>query len=314
MKSLGRSLILVLGLVGPARSAVADFPDAIQLPNGFRPEGIAAQGFNIFMGSRGTGAVYRADIRTGVGAILVPPQTGRRANGLKYDPRTHYLFVAGNRTGQAFVYNADTGANVASFVLTTEATTLINDVVVTRDAAYFTDSFRPYIYRLPLNPGGLIPPGAVTTQILMQGDFVSVPDAINLNGIEAGPGAQFLIAGHDELGVLYKVDPATGVARIINLAGASLPGNDGLLLQGHTLFAVQNGLPYQITVIHLCADFSSGVINRHIADVRFDVPSTLVRRAGSFYVVNSRNGTSPGDETTEYQVLKVPGGAPDNDD
>src|SRR5688572_32716314 len=50
--------------------------------------------------------------------------------------------------GTAFVYDAETGAELASYQLTsTSPPTFVNDVVVTKDGAYFTDSFKPFLYR-----------------------------------------------------------------------------------------------------------------------------------------------------------------------
>ncbi|HET9908991.1 MAG TPA: hypothetical protein VFQ23_20240, partial [Anaerolineales bacterium] len=85
-------VVISLGAVGSA--AAAQFPDVIPLPNGFRPEGIAVgSGSTFYVGSIPTGAVYRGDLRTGEGDVLVPAQSGRAAIGLKYDDRTGLLFV-----------------------------------------------------------------------------------------------------------------------------------------------------------------------------------------------------------------------------
>ena len=52
------------------------------------------------------------------------------------------LFVAGGMTGNAFVYDANTGRDIASYRLS-RGGSFVNDVVVTRTAAWFTDSFKP---------------------------------------------------------------------------------------------------------------------------------------------------------------------------
>lgn len=71
----------------------------IPLPDGFQPEGIAVgTGTTFYVGSIPTGAVYRGDLRTGEGEVLVPAQTGRAAIGLKYHERAGLLFVAGGPT------------------------------------------------------------------------------------------------------------------------------------------------------------------------------------------------------------------------
>ena len=64
--------------------------------------------------------------------MLVEGQPGRSAIGIKVDRRNR-LFVAGGPTGMAFVYDARTGEDLASYRLTPEGTaaTFVNDVVVT---------------------------------------------------------------------------------------------------------------------------------------------------------------------------------------
>src|SRR5688500_15028570 len=126
-------------LAGPA------FPETFPVPPGSQPEGIAAgKGTTLYVGSRANGSVYRADARTGQGAVLVPGQDGRGAFGLKRAGK--HLFVAGGMTGFGYVYDARTGANVDAVDFDG---TFVNDVTVTRRAAYFTDSNKPLLYVYP---------------------------------------------------------------------------------------------------------------------------------------------------------------------
>src|SRR5215211_2633745 len=95
-------LMLVLCFTMVGNAFAAPFPDVIPLPNGFQPEGIASgEGTTFYVGSIPTGAIYQGELLTGEGAILVPAQEGRSATGLKYDPRTDLLYVAGGSTGFA---------------------------------------------------------------------------------------------------------------------------------------------------------------------------------------------------------------------
>ena len=74
------------------------FPDIISLPNGFGADGIAfGAGTTLFVGSYSSGAIWRGDVRTGTGALLVPPQSGRLACAVAYDARTNRLFAARKR-------------------------------------------------------------------------------------------------------------------------------------------------------------------------------------------------------------------------
>ena len=112
----------------------------IPLPDGWQPEGIAAgRGTSLYVGSIPTGAVWKGDARTGSGDVLVPGQPGvRSAIGIKVDRRDR-LFVAGGATGKAFVYDAATGADLASYQLAIPGVaTFVNDVAVTHKAAWFT--------------------------------------------------------------------------------------------------------------------------------------------------------------------------------
>src|SRR5574342_1324997 len=82
-------LLVALSLTMIGGTSAAPFLGVIPLPNGFRPEGIASgNGTTFYAVSLGTGAVYRGDLRTGDGAVLVPGQEGHIAVGLKFDART----------------------------------------------------------------------------------------------------------------------------------------------------------------------------------------------------------------------------------
>jgi hypothetical protein len=281
------------------------FARRIALPNGWQPEGITiGNGRYIYAGSLATGAVFRADLRSGRGVVLVAPQAGRTAVGLKLDERTDLLYVAGGATGSAFVYDADNGASVAAIQLTTAAQTFVNDAIVTRTAVYFTDSFRAVIYRVPLERDGDLPDPPAVEEIPLGGDFMHVAGQFNANGIEAAFDGRALIVVNSVLGTLYRVDPTTGVATLIDLGGGSVVNGDGILLRGRTLFVVQNQLN-QIAVVDLDFGLTSGRVVRTITDARFDVPTTVDSFGGSLYAVNARFGTPPTPDTT-YDIVRVP--------
>ena len=291
----------------------AVFPDTIALPNGWRPEGIAiGRGTTVYIGSIPTGAIFQADLATGRGSILVPPQPGRAAIGLSFDPRTNLIYACGGPTGAAFVYDAGTGATVATFQLTTVTPTFINDEIITRDAVYFTDSRQAALFKIPLLAGGRLAPDAAVTAIPLGGDFVQVAGVNNANGIEATANGKSLIVVNSALGTLYRVDPGTGDARLIDLGGVSVVNGDGLLLRGHTLFVVQNR-NNQIDVIKLDHRTETGALERVITNPRLDVPSTIDDFHGQLYLVNARFTTPPTADTT-YAIVRVGDGDDDDDD
>ncbi|KAB1187598.1 MULTISPECIES: superoxide dismutase [Haloferax] len=289
-----------LAVVGTGTAAAKSaFPAVIPLPIGFQPEGIVTGlGTDFFVGSLAGGAIYRGDLRTGSGDVFVPP-TGGPAVGLSHDARSNYLFVAGGPTGRASVYDADTGALVADYEL--QDSQFVNDVVVTRTAAYFTDSARPSLYRIPLGAGGDVPNQSAVEEIPLSGDFTSVA-GFNANGIDAPPNGKYLIVVNTSTGLLYKVDPASGDATEIDLGGETVTAGDGILLAGRTLYVVRNQLN-QIAVVTLDPDATAGEVVDVITNPLFDVPTTVTGFGNSLYAVNARFGTPPAN--AEYDVVRV---------
>jgi sugar lactone lactonase YvrE len=287
----------------PAAPGTTTFPEVIALPDGWLPEGIAVgRGSTFYSGSRANGAIYRGDLRTGEGSIFAPGATGRVAVGLSVDQRGRYLFVAGGPTGEAYVFDANSGALVATYVLTAPGT-FVNDVIVTRDAAYFTDSARPVLYRLALGPDGRVDPAMTIEEIDLGGDWQQVP-GFNANGIEATPNGEWLIVVNSTVGALYRVDPQTGETTQIDLGGASVTAGDGLLLQGSTLYVVRNQLN-TIVVIDLSSDLLQGTLTGQITSPLFDVPTTIAMFGSSLYAINARFSTPP-TPTTTYSIVRVP--------
>jgi sugar lactone lactonase YvrE len=304
------ALVLTAGLPATAKNKQS-FPDVFNVPNGWQPEGIAVgRGTSFYVGSLFNGAVYGGDLRTGEGAIVVPAQTdGRIAVGLDVDERSNAIFVAGGGPaiglpipGSGYVYDADTGAELANYSFNG---LFVNDVIVTKDAAYFTDSLRPVLYKVPLGPGGSLP--ASFEEIPLSGDFVQggFPSA---NGIVATPNGKTLILAHTEAASLYKVDPDTGVATEIDLGGAFVPSADGLVLAGKQLYVVQNFLN-RIGVVHLDSSLTSGVVGEPLTSPDYMIPTTADRFGNKIYAVNARFGEfTPGvpSPNLEFTVVGLP--------
>jgi len=293
-------VLLAVMLATPATGLAADrpFPSTIDLPSGFRPEGIAVgAGTTFYTGSLGGAGIYKGDLRTGEGAVFVPGES-RTFVGMKVDDRGR-LWVAGGGTGLGYVFDATTGAELAEFTFNS-APTFVNDVIVTKDAAWFTESQRPVLYRVDIAPDGTI--GTVTT-VDLTGKIEFVSGAFNLNGIAATPDGSTLIVVNSATGKLYTIDTETLAVREIDLGGVALTFGDGILLHGNTLYVVRNRLN-QIAVVRLSADLSSGSVAGVITDPGFDVPTTIARHGNSLYAVNARF-TTPPTATTTYTVVRV---------
>jgi sugar lactone lactonase YvrE len=184
---------------------------------------------------------------------------------MKHDARSNLLFVARGGSGMGTVYDTASADLVASYLFQA-APTFINDVVITREAAYFTDSQAPFLYRVALGPAG--EPAAVDTQIPLPGTF-------RTNGIAATPNGKHLFVVDGATAQLYLLDTLTHTPVPVDLGGDTLPNADGLWLDGKTLYVVQN-FRNQVAVVELSPDYLSGAIVGFITEPFTSNPSTKV--------------------------------------
>ena len=82
-----------------------------------------------------------------------------------------------------------------------------------------------------------------------------------------------------------------------------VPNGDGILLDGRTLYVVQNQLN-QIAKIRLAHGLTSGQIVGTITDSDFDIPATVDKLGKNLWAVNARFTTPPTPDTT-YSVVKT---------
>jgi sugar lactone lactonase YvrE len=192
------------------------------------------------------------------------------------------LFVAGGMSGQAYVYDTRTGATVATYQLTTSATTVINDVTVTKNGAWFTDSLQAQLYFIPVGGAGALGPSRT---LRVCGPAADLSGEFNLNSIAATANGKTLVVAHSGTGQLYTVDPTSGVSAAI--AGVGVPFVDGIVLEAGRLWAVQNFLN-QVSRIRLAPDLASGVVEEVITSALFQVPTTAARFGSRLAVVNAK--------------------------
>jgi hypothetical protein len=290
--------IAITALVVPASPATAQhLRDRIPLPNGFQPEGIDIARGEFYTGSLADGSIYRGDVRTGLGSVIIQPPAGRIAVGLKVHKK--FLYVSGGDTGDAYVYNTRTGADVQVYSFTPGG--FINDVVVTKKAAWFTDSFFPFLYRVPISRNGVPGDPSEVEAIPLTGDIV-YEDGFNVNGIDATPNGKTLIIVQSNTGKLFTVNHA-GVTSEIDLGGDDVASGDGILLDGRNLYVVQTFLNL-LAKVRLAPDLSSGEVVSRTGDEDFDIPTTVAEKGNVLYLVNARFTTPPTPET-EYWIAPI---------
>jgi hypothetical protein len=274
----------------------------IALPRGLQPEGITSDGDNTFyVGSLADGRVVTGDLRTGDTSVLVPGTDGRVAAGMQYDPRHDRLWVAGGPTGAVTVYDAASGEELGRWV--TPGSVFLNDVALTRDAVYVTDSGRDHLVVVPLGAGGRLPAADAATTLRLTGNMVVDPAAFNANGIRA-LSQDTLVLVQSNTATLFRVDAATGRTDAVELTEGELAGGDGLELGAGRLFVVRGGGDDTVAVVRLLGDGRSARVEHLVADADFDVPTTATFAAGSLWAVNARFGTEPS-PTTAYDVVRV---------
>lgn len=307
-RSLAAAL-LVVGLVSPAISPAAPaaaaearrpaLPERIELPDNFQPEGITTRGGPwAYLGSRRDGDIYAANLRTGKGRV-VSQGDGTPAVGLKLDRRGR-VWVAGGPDGDAKVVSTRTGRVLAHYDFTT-GTSFVNDVVLRKGAAWFTDSQRAVLYKVTPRHGRVST--ARVRTVPLSGAWQQVPNDFNANGISTTPGGQALLVVQSSTGYLFRVNPRTGRASRVNLGSTRLTNGDGLLRRGRILYAVQNQLN-KVAVLGLGKRGGTGRLVRTITSPGFDVPTTVASYGASLYLPNARFSTPP-TPTTDYWITRI---------
>jgi sugar lactone lactonase YvrE len=293
------TIALSVPLSGSAQAK--PFPDRFELPDGFQPEGITiGPSGTAYLGSRANGDIYVVNLRTGESDVLAGAGPVPSV-GLKIGKRG-YLFVAGGTTGTGRVIDVRTGTTVRNYQFTTATTTFINDVVLTRDFAWFTDSLQAQLYGVPLGPGGRPGDPADVVTLRLTGEWQQV-EGTNANGIAETPNHQALLVINSASGLLYRVDPGTGEATQVDLGGTSLTAGDGLLVQGNLLYVVRNRFN-EVAVIKLNADGSEGSLVDTLTSRDFDVPTTVAAFGNSLYLPNARF-TTPATADTPYWITRI---------
>lgn len=297
--AIGAVLALTAAVLITTPATAHDGDQAIVLPGATGTEGVARlNGSTFFAGDLLTGDVFRGRINEGTAAKFIDAPDGRFAAGMKADNADKLLFVSGGPTGQGYVYSTRTGAPLQSYQFQAPPTpTFINDVALTEDGAWFTDSAQALLYFVPVVDG--VPSSSFTT-LRLSGPAADLSGGFNNNGIQAVRDGAMLIVAHSGNGVVNLVDAATGASTTI--AGVSVPNVDGILLTGgRELLAVQNAVN-RISVWTLDTDFLAGEQEQVITSPVFQFPTTVARLGGRLAVANAKFDTGFPPTATQFEV------------
>lgn len=316
--------VAFIALAMPIQSVSAGdkpFPTRVPTLNASASEGFAIGKGPTAYNSSPDGSLYKVDLRSGKGEVLVDIQDPFDCSklGMRVDDRTNYLFVAGCIYGNALVLDTDNGGTIMEYQLNQSAGFgLPNDLTITKDAVYFTDSYRPVLYRLPLSRNGAIPLDAgAATEIPLPPEFTLDPDndpCCGGNGIVSTPDGKTLIIGHSNLARLYRLDTASGDIAQIAVDGPLSGFLDGIAMHGNTLYIMT---PYdfpgppvsidKIQVVELDKDYLSGTLVDEITDPEnLDGVASGAIFGNSLYVNNARYTTEfPPSPDTPFWVTKL---------
>ena len=268
------------------------------------PEGVAynpASGL-FYVGSTTDGAIFEGDVASGEVTVFSEGGADGRttAIGMKVDDQGQ-LWVAGGGTGQMFVYNTADGSLIANFTTPEAEATFINDVIVTPSGAYFTDSFRPFLFRATDTSGGQLEPWIDFT-----GSALEYAEGFNLNGIVATEDGSSLITVHSGRGELYRIDIETQEVTQIDLGDATVTAGDGILLVGNTLYVSRNSAG-EIVPVELSEDLSQGTVGTGFSDPSLIYPTTIAAVGdGTLLVVNSQFNNREGTPVLPFSVSQIP--------
>jgi hypothetical protein len=140
--ALTAGTVVTAATAAPASAAL--LPKTIALPNGYQPEGIATNG-----------------------AVFIPGTAGDTVRGLKVDGER--LFAAAGPSGTVKVYDVRSGRLLLRQQVGAPGASFVDDMVVARSAAYYTDSTAKVMYVLPFGTGGRL---GTARAVPLTGDIV----------------------------------------------------------------------------------------------------------------------------------------------
>lgn len=278
------------GLLGLPSGGVTSYV----LPgNAVFPEGIAhlAGSKTFYVGSTTDGTVFRGTLGQKDTAVFLPPVAERpTAVGLKVDAQNR-LYIAGGASGKVFVYDTVGGSLLKTLSTPTAPATFLNDITLTPDAAYITDSQRPILFRAARTASAV---GDAEAWLDFTGTALQYQPGFNLNGIASTPDGQYLIVVQSNTGKLFRITVADKSVTEIELTGQTVKNGDGILLDGQTLYVVRNQ-DVIIVPVTLSADFGRGTLGTPFSDDSLRFPTTIAQVGKRLLVVNAQfNKRGPG--------------------
>jgi hypothetical protein len=286
-----------------------------------RPEGVA-NGFGkskLLIGQIVSGEILSVNVLTGFTRSVVKPSDNdeRQAWGLEYAPTFDAIIVAGGGPNfgggkpEVYVYSSKSGHLMATCAPLSTGTfgSFLNDVTVIGDKAYITDSQNDSVMTLDIKAA--MKGKCKVSSIALPSPEFNVDNSADFaaNGIAAYKDG--ILVGHEFDASLWYVNIANPSDAQKVLADGTVPGADGLIIDGDTLYVTLNAND-EIAVFELTTNSLGGIIAEAkgcYSSNKLEAPSTSAIVKKYIYTANSRffNYPDPGDPNQpQNTVIGIP--------
>ena len=299
-------LIGLLAVVMHTNSAAAESQrdEACDLPEaGVFLEGIGVdqeRGVFYVSATNRDGTIYRGELGQPQLEVWVGPRTGDNGRGIDVDDAGR-VYVAGGPSGEVRVFDAS--GTLLAELPTGQTGSFLNDVWVGTDgAAYVTDSSLPRIWRVTQRGGDWV----IELWRDVSDTITYTPPLtdFDLGGIVGTRDGRYLLTTQGTTGQLWRIDIATKAIIQVDMDGSSLINADGIVLQGHHLYVVQN-FSRQITKLRLSGDWSSAEVRDVLATAADRTFTTAKIARGQLLVVDSKFGFPPAAAVADDRVVPI---------
>lgn len=284
----------------PTGDPVAPAALAFTLPEGFEyPEGIAVDPATgrAYVTATPSGAVAVAEPDADAASIWLPAGTDGRTYtfGIEFDRDSVWL-VSPPAIWEYGVDGVMRGHHVAD-------SDGLNDLAVTEQGVYVTDTDRAVLWFLPR--------GSSADEPLVPIDLSTNGPVGQLNGIEALEDGT-LVAVHFFNGNLFHIDarsPSEGITvETIDLGGFRLTYGDGMRALGDVLWVTRGRASDSVDRVTLCPSHTCGTVVAGAKDPALSFPTDVEIRGDQLLVVNSQfwgllGGAPP---TKPFTVSAIP--------
>ncbi|MDV3220383.1 hypothetical protein [Intrasporangium sp.] len=265
---------------------------------GVLPEGIeVTPSGRIYVSSSGTGDIHVGSLGSPTMRTFARGSDAGRASalGIHADPRGR-VFVAS--PSAVDVYSPEGELLARRSVPSDAGQTYLNDLAITHDAVYVTDSANALVWRMDLegNEIGDLEPWFRARTLMPPFE----PGWFYLNGIVASKDGSRLLVSAQGLGALIRLETESAAGAFVETDGSAFGnfGPDGMVLEGDVVRGVLNyGAPdtgQGLYVALLDPEWRTASVVASTTDADFSTPTTVAAAAGRYLVVNSQLDTAPG--------------------